>query len=58
MRRDEIKHRAASCLAHQRWEANAEILLDRLINVGAVAIDAESIETFPCVAPVAPMAHS
>jgi len=57
-RRDEVRRRAASCLAHQRWEANAEILLDRLINVGAVAIDAESIETFPCVASVAPMAHS
>jgi glycosyltransferase involved in cell wall biosynthesis len=58
VRRDEVKQRAASCLAHQRWEANAEILLDQLINVGAVAIDAESIETFPCVASVAPMAHS
>jgi glycosyltransferase involved in cell wall biosynthesis len=57
-RRDEVKRRAATCLAHQRWEANAEILLDRLIAVGAVAIDVESIETFPCVASVAPLSHS
>jgi glycosyltransferase involved in cell wall biosynthesis len=37
--RDDLRQRASRCLAMQRWEANAEILLERLIAVGAVAVD-------------------
>jgi glycosyltransferase involved in cell wall biosynthesis len=37
--RDDLRQRASRCLAMQRWQANAEILLERLIAVGAVAVD-------------------
>lgn len=56
--RDAVRRRAATCLAHQRWDANAEILLDRLITVGAVAVDRESIDAVPQRNSATPLAHS
>jgi glycosyltransferase involved in cell wall biosynthesis len=57
-RRNAIKRRADGCLARQRWDANAEILLDRLIAVRAVAVDDESIGSLSRVESVAPLVHS
>lgn len=56
--RNSLQRRARARLAHQRWDANAEILLDRLIAVGAVAVDGESTDTMPRYQSAAPLAHS
>jgi len=54
-RREVFKQRAAVCLEFHRWEANAEILLDRLIKVGAVAAgDDDATATLPGLRPAAP----
>lgn len=37
LQREQLRRRAAARLAYYTWEANAQILLDRLIAVGAVA---------------------
>jgi glycosyltransferase involved in cell wall biosynthesis len=57
-RREVLKQRAGACLAFHRWEANAEILLDRMIVVGAVAVDGESSDARPRYSSAAPFAHS
>ena len=56
-RREVLKQRARSRLAFHRWEANAEILLDRLIAVGAIAAgDDDTMATLPGLRPAAPTA--
>jgi glycosyltransferase involved in cell wall biosynthesis len=50
--REDLRLRANRCLAMQRWAANAEILLDRLIAVGAVAADDAAHDAQPVLEPV------
>jgi glycosyltransferase involved in cell wall biosynthesis len=50
--REDLRRRANRCLAMQRWAANAEILLDRLIAVGAVAVDDAAHDAQPVWEPV------
>jgi hypothetical protein len=50
--REDLRRRANRCLAMQRWAANAEILLDRLIAVGAVAVDDAAHDAQPVLEPV------
>jgi len=37
LHREQLRRRAAARLTYYTWEANAQILLDRLVAVGAVA---------------------
>jgi len=55
VQRDALRQRAAACLATHRWQANAELLLDHLVAVGAVlAGDDVPIDTAPRFEPWLP----